>query len=62
MPAGGGTLGTKQVKFDNVFEMVFNSNSMLPKQEVSKQVLLKDSTSEKARLNFLGHDKTLKIS
>ena len=61
-PASGSALGTKQVKFDNVFDMVFNSNSMLPKQEVSKQVLLQDSSSDKARLNFLGHDDTLKIS
>lgn len=29
-------LSSKNVKFDNVFDLVFNSNSMAPKQETSK--------------------------
>ena len=51
---------SKNVKFDNVFDLVFNSNSMAPKQSASKHVSIMDKSSEKARLNFLGND-NLKI-
>ena len=29
-------VSSKSVKFDNVFDLVFNSNSMVPKESISK--------------------------
>lgn len=47
----------KVVKFDNVFDLVFNSNSMNPKESAQKVVTIRDASNpEKARLNFLGND------
>ena len=47
----------KQVKLDNVFDLVFNSNSMNPKEASQKCVVIKDKgSSGNARLNFLGND------
>lgn len=46
---------SKVVNFDNVFDLVFNSNSMNPKQDTQKTVTIKDNNSDKARLNFLGN-------
>ena len=40
-----------------MFDLVFNSNSMNPKESAQKVVTIRDASNpEKARLNFLGND------
>ena len=49
-------MNSKKVQFDNVFDQVFNTDSMKPKGFTNQKVQIKDLKSEKAELNFLGNE------